>query len=177
MRKPQRFSAEKISLYVILLLTTMCSRSPAQTEMKPKPFFVYHIGEDPSIDSPAFKTCDERRVIPYYGGTKTIYRGEKPELEKHFTSYKPPVNADNQNGFITIRFVINCRGESGRFRMEQIDKNYQPFTFDTRITNQLLTLTQELKSWIPTQLNGVNHDSYYYLCFKINRGTIASITP
>jgi hypothetical protein len=164
-------------LLVPALVVCSCSTHLAQEKTTAQPFFVYHIEADPSQDDPSFSVCDEKLLIPYYGGKKTSYPGDKAYLIKHFSAYKEPLKSKGQSGFVTIRFIVNCKGKAGRFRMQQMDQAYQSFTFNKNITDQLLELTRQLNSWIPSEYDHRVVDTYYYLCFQIRDGKIISITP
>ena len=139
---------------------------------------VYHIPEDPKTDDPSFKPCNEQWINPYYG-VKTGYRGDKTALVKHFNvQYRKPNNKlSKQSGYITIRFIVNCKGKTGRFRLQQFDREYNITSYPQEIVSQLLNLTRQLNGWVPGQYNGESMDSYYYLCFKIKEGEIAEILP
>jgi hypothetical protein len=163
--------------FVLSFLFLSCSRHFAQEKPAPQPFFVYHISADPDIDDPSFVVCDEKLLIPYYGGRKTSYQGEKAFLYKHFSAYQAPAKSAGQTGFITIRFIVNCKGKAGRFRMQQMDKDYQSFTFNKKITNQILALTKQLNAWIPSEYDKRAVDTYYYFCFQIHDGKLITITP
>jgi hypothetical protein len=173
----KRFTVTKTLLILLTTLLVSCRKPLAQEITERKPYFIYHINHDPEKDDDSFKLCNEQWVIPYYGGTKTTFQGDKPALINHFSSYNPPSNSKGQTGFVTIRFIVNCKGEAGRFRMETLSPTLEPTRFDKTITKQLLTLTQHLNGWVPVQHEGKPIDSYYYLCFQMRDGKIITITP
>ena len=70
-----------------------------------------------------------------------------------------------------------ARQQTDRFRILQIDHNYQEKEFPKALTEQLLTLTKALDRWVPGEKNGKKYDTYYYLNFKIVNGKIAEILP
>ncbi|HKK38289.1 MAG TPA: hypothetical protein VJ949_02605, partial [Cryomorphaceae bacterium] len=83
----------------------------------------------------------------------------------------------NESGWVRIRFVVNCRGESGRFRMICSDEHYESREFDARITDQLMAITKSLDGWKPLP-DSENPDEYYqYLVFKIENGDLIEILP
>lgn len=84
---------------------------------------------------------------------------------------------DDQSGYITIRFIVNCKGITNRFRMYETDSLYQQFCFDPLITQQLQAITKNLHDWIPGKFDNRQYDSYYYLSFKINIGQLIDIMP
>jgi lysyl-tRNA synthetase class I len=84
---------------------------------------------------------------------------------------------NKQSGYIRIRFIVNCNGETGRFRVIQANEQYQEQAFDESITNQLLTIVKSLDGW-NTQKGKENPEDYYqYLVFKMKNGEIIEIMP
>lgn len=159
-----------------LLGLAQCSPKPAAADPAP----LRHVGDirpDPRLDDPDFAPCNELRIVQYYS-VDTYFRGGAKAIRKLILPRLHPVpKAKGQNGWVTVRFVINCRGETGRFRMLEIDRNYQPCTFHRALTDQLLAATKELHNWQPGQYDGATYDSYYYLNFKIADGAVQDILP
>lgn len=131
-------------------------------------------------DDSKFSPCgSEDRVLQYFNtGEGPQYVGEKPALLKHFYSkFQPPEN-NHQSGMIRIRFLVNCEGKAGRFRLTESDETYSPFTFDPKITGQLMQLTREIKDWKILKSSDTDAtDYYFYLIFKIKDGRIINILP
>jgi hypothetical protein len=118
--------------------------------------------------------------VPQYYQVETTYQGGLDAINRIFSSrynIKGIKNLQDQTGYITIRFIVNCRGGTGRFRMYQVDSAYQTFSFDAAISKKLLEITQSLAGWIPGTYKDKKVDSYYYLTFKIVRGELKGITP
>lgn len=134
---------------------------------------------DSLLDDPAFRICyNEDQAIQYFNNGKGMeYEGDKPALTDIFHKQYKPVASIGQTGFIRIRFIVNCNGESGRFRMLCSDLNYLPVQFDTNITDQLLAITKSLKGWKPKLWKESKVDYYQYLLFKIKDGNLIAILP
>jgi hypothetical protein len=134
---------------------------------------------DRNIDLPLFKTCSEKNIPQYYsvnggynGGRSEILRLAKKRL------FHPTASGSNStDGFITIRFIVNCNGKSGRFRVLQVDKSYKTTQFDKTQVSAILKFTESLKDW----KIGKNHqkptDYYQYLTFVIQNGQTTDILP
>jgi hypothetical protein len=130
-----------------------------------------------ALDDPTFVVCNPKVVFQYYN-TGSYYKQHKREIEHYFKShYLPAKQTASETGYLTIRFIINCSGKTGRFRMYELDANYQPYKFDDGIRNQLLKLTQELKGWQPAVYKNTIYDSYQYITFKLNKGAIECVLP
>lgn len=167
----------KLILFIFWVLLVSCSSNQIPQSNAEESLWVYHIQPDAAVDDPSFKLCDPKTAHPYYS-VGAGYAGDKRELIDYFLSRFENIDSTvSQTGFITIRFMINCQGLTGRFRLIEFDEAYKPYSFDPRISKQLLNLTRELKGWTPGKHDVQNYDSYYYLCFKIRNGTLIDITP
>ncbi|OQP59554.1 hypothetical protein A3860_37205 [Niastella vici] len=135
------------------------------------------ISYNAALDDSTFIVCNPKRVFQYYN-TGSYYRQHKREIEHYFKSrYQPAVQNAAQTGFLTIRFIINCSGKTGRFRMVELDASYQPYIFDRVISSQLMKLTKELQGWQPAVYKDTIYDSYQYITFKLNKGAIECVLP
>ena len=139
-----------------------------------------HVGDiafDAAIDTTNFKPCHEDLALQYYNFGKAIqYEGEKTKIVRQFDAQYKPV-ATEEDGYVTIRFLVNCEGKTGRFRTVELDENYLEKKMNPQITNQLLNITASLDGWIVGTLEGRKYDYYQYLTFKITDGDIENIMP
>jgi hypothetical protein len=142
--------------------------------------FPEHVGEipfDSLQDDPQFTVCNEKKVFQYYN-TGSYYKDHKNEIVKYLLGhYKPEDNFGDQHGYLSVKFIINCKGETGRFRLFEIDSNYQPASFNKALSGQLLSLVKQLHGWQPAVYKEQVYDSYQYITFRIRNGKIISITP
>lgn len=133
---------------------------------------------DEKIDDPNFKRCmDKDYGIQYYNNSDGLqYKGEKIEIiqaleELNLSSSK------QRNGYITIRFLVNCEGKTGLFRIQQMNENYRQENLDKNLAEKLLNFTKSLNGWIPKEFQGKRFDYYQYLTYKIENGKVAEILP
>lgn len=148
---------------------------------KDKPKYLRLVGDieaDTEIDGDVFQLCySEARVKQYFNFSQGIqYEGEKTAIVEAFRSNYEAVEVP-QSGWIRIRFIVNCKGESGRFRITTSNTVYQAQTFEPKITEQLLSITQSLKGWKPLPDPDDPRDYYQYLTFKIENGVLKEILP
>lgn len=128
------------------------------------------------MDDPTFTVCDEQFIFEYYNFQKGFqFEGEKIALINYFRTHYKALAKDN--GYFTVRFVVNCKGETGRFRTETMSFSYQPVEMDEETTNQLLKLCKELKGWGIGIYQEKARDYYQYLTFKIEEGQLTEILP
>ena len=163
--------------YTILIVLVVASCSPEKTHSQ----YLRWVGDstfDPEVDEQSFELCHgENRVKQYFNFSQGLkYQGEKSDFVKYFLSNYTPGDA-TQSGWIRIRFIVNCKGETGRFRVMGADPDYQPQEFDSSITDQLRSLTQSLEGWALLPDKEKPQDYYQYLIFKMKDGNIEEILP
>ncbi len=138
------------------------------------------IRTNPNIDDTSFHRCNgEEHTVQYFNYSNGFrYKGEKKELVSIFQKQFRPVKKKDQNGFVRIRFVVNCKGQSGMFRLIESDVNFKPFQFHPKVTNQLMEITKQLDGWfIVRDQSDKPVDYYQYLIFKIKDGNIEDLMP
>jgi len=141
------------------------------------PRMVGDIAYDSALDDPQFKICNDDVFKQYFNFVKgAVYIDEKPSLVKKFKAEYQPVKSD-QSGLLRVRFIVNCEGQAGRFRLLMMDNNYNPTEFADDIVNQILSIVKKQERWalLPNENNPENY--YQYLIFKIREGKIIEILP
>ena len=126
-----------------------------------------------------FEACNGEGKYQYYydeiGTSNSRNRQEK--LSYFLEHYDYPFDS-NENGYIRIRFVVNCKGEIGRFSLQEMDRDYKKKRFPLEITQQLFDLVSQLDGWIPMELwSNKPIDYYVHIGFKIKNGQIEEILP
>jgi hypothetical protein len=134
------------------------------------------------LDKKEFQLCGNGYGYQYFNDEKgVIYEGEKKAIEEEFRVKYRSEDAKKETGSIRIRFLVNCKGETDRFRVIGMDNNFQEKLFDKSITEQLITISKELKGWKTKTFYSKNekvpYDFYQYLIFKIKDGQITEILP
>ena len=132
---------------------------------------------DSDLDDPQFKPCHEDLTLVHYNfGNPDLYKDEKPAIVNAFKNIQLVQHPKN-TGFITVRFMVNCEGETGRFRIEQLDMNYKPMKFNGAILDTIVSTTKSLDGWLPATYDNKVFDYYKYLTFKIVDNKIVDILP
>ncbi|PWK29306.1 hypothetical protein LV89_00146 [Arcicella aurantiaca] len=165
---------------IFLSLPSFCQDN--KTTMLKYPNSTGDIDFDSTLDKKDFKLCGQGYGYQYFNDSKgVLYEGEKKAIEQSFKEKYKSQNASKQTGLIRIRFMVNCKGETDRFRLIGMDEKYQEKTFDKSITEQLLTITKGLKGWkakaFHSKTEMLAYDFYQYLIFKIKDGQITEILP
>lgn len=136
---------------------------------------------DEKLDEAGFKKCGAGKNQPfsfqYYNGSKAFgYKGEKIaiveklENENIYTEKKV-------NGYITVRFLVNCEGKTGRFRLKHMNSDLKDMALDEELENKLLKFTKSLNGWMPKEIEGLKVDYYQYLTYKIEDGKVSEVLP
>lgn len=135
------------------------------------------ISFDKNTDDPDFKICNPNRIFQYYG-VQTGYKGGNKAIKTFFfNNFRYEAEFKGITGYVTIRFIVNCKGQTGWFRVQQMDSQYKITHFNKKAVTQLLKLTKKLNGWIPGKFEDETRDSYYYLNFKLTGGHLKDITP
>lgn len=130
------------------------------------------------LDDQTFSICNSENILQYFNNLSGLeYKGEKAEIIQIFKDNFEPTNLNTDNGLITVRFIVNCKGEIGRFRLSQMDIDYNEKQFSESISDQILSITKSLKGWQPKELNENPIDYYQILSFKLEKGHIIDILP
>lgn len=166
-------------LILSILLITSCNSNeiepPDRLEYKR---WVGDIETDELSDADDFKLCnDESQVYQYFNdGNGLQYEGEKISIIETFKDQYSEQEV-GQTGLLRIRFIVNCEGVAGRFRLLGMDDDFKFKKFSNTISNELLRITKTLKNWQPKKVESQPIDYYQYLVFKLQDGRIIEILP
>lgn len=162
---------------IIASIVLLCFITPALAQQQPFPENVGDIPFDSLQDDPGFVVCNPKQVLQYYN-TTSYYKDHKKEIANYLLNHFSMQDSfRDQNGFLTIRFIINCKGNTGRFRLLEMDNNYQPIHFKAAFSQHLLQLVKQLGGWQAAVYKEKVYDSYQYITFRIREGKIISISP
>lgn len=170
---------KKSLLPLVFLILLSCQSEKKTIEKQEYLRWVGDIKQNNQIDDMDFKVChgDENSIQYFNLGGGPIYNGEKPHIIQTFKDNYQPITKKNQNGFIRIRFMVNCEGKAGRFRVLQSDENYRETKFDDAIVTQLEKITKGIENWVVLYRDEIPIDYYMYLIFKITDGQLTEILP
>jgi len=126
-----------------------------------------------------FELCGEfGQILDYYNGTPDAgYTGGKRGLWTAINPQLDPNALRGESGYLTFRFVVNCKGEAGWFVLEQAGLDYRKKEFDGQTIGHLSKIVASLKTWHPTVVRGKAYDAYCYLTFKLKDGEIVDLLP
>lgn len=130
-------------------------------------------------DALYFEVCGhENGIVDYYNSSPDVrYADGKGEMKKIIRERLVREKLQGQSGYLTFRFVVNCKGEAGRFVMEQSDLNYQKKRFPRETIDHLYEITYDLKRWQPAIIRDEKQDAYVYLTYKLQNGVVTDVLP
>lgn len=138
---------------------------------------VGYISFDKKTDNPNFYLCDEKNIFEYYQVNPSYKEGLKSiqaYFKNHITALNELIKTD---GYLTVRFIINCKGETDRFRASFVNKNYNKVKINSDLQSKLISLFKKMGQWNPGYFEGTYFDSYKHIIFKISNGKIEEIYP
>ena len=167
-----------VAIFLAFAFSAACGPAKKTTLSDSKyPNNVGDITPDSLLDDPSFLVCSKSNIPQYYA-VNGRFEGEKAAIERYFKeNFRKNQAWKKEEGYITIRFVVNCKGQSGRFRVQEMSPEYLPKKFPATLIQQLLQLTKQMQGWIPATIKDTPCDFYQYLCFTIAQGDIVRITP
>ena len=172
-------------LFILSLIVALHSCDTTKTgHVEEKSKYLNHVGDilyDSLLDaSPTgFMPCNENYSYQYYNfeSNGPQYKGERPKLvEEVISNYKVPKDS-SENGYITIRFVVNCKGKSGYYRAKQLDEDYLKKSFSKELLTNLTRSVMSLNGWEIKQYKNRPMDYHQYLTFRLVNSQIISIVP
>ncbi len=169
------FAHKIITFITFYFIMSSCSENKKQEQ------YFNDLGEipfDEQLDDKNFTVCHEDLTLPFnYGGFGLIYEGEKRRLVETIKEKFNYPRTKGQTGFITIRFIINCEGQTGRFRVIETDLNLKAKKFDKNVSTQILNITKGLDGWKILERWDKMWDVQQYLTFKFEDGILIDVLP
>ncbi|WP_299253012.1 hypothetical protein [uncultured Aquimarina sp.] len=143
---------------------------------------VGYIDFDKTIDKDKeLAICLPHKLIAdYYNGRndRAGFIGGKGKLKKLVYSKLDTNKLNNESGYLTFRFVINCNGIAGKFITdESADFDYNKKQFSKETIAHLYDILSHVKQWKPVIIRNKNRDSYFYITFILKNGEIQDILP
>lgn len=132
-----------------------------------------------SLDDAAFQVCDEQRVFQYYNFSQgPQYLGGKRSFVRQFElPLDTATRTALQSGYIIVRFIVNCHGEAGRYRIQQMNFQYTEMQFEDALLDAVVKKLKSINQWPVNYWEDTPTDYYTYVTFKILDGRVIEILP
>ena len=131
---------------------------------------------DKDSDNPDFKVCDELNIEEYYQVNPSYGEG-KPSIRKYFSPHKEVLEElCEKDGYVIVRFVINCQGQTDRYRTQFMSLNYKDEnTVNTELQKKIIRLTRNMGNWTPGKYDGKTYDCYQHLKFLFKNSKLIDV--
>ena len=169
------------AVYLFAMLSFALVSCQTEKAAKKNPNTVGDIEFDEKLDDAGFKKCGSEKwgrfSFQYYQGTKEYgYKGEKIAIVEKLK--KENIYSEKKiDGYITVRFLVNCEGKTGLFRLQHMSPDLKESVLDEELENKLLQFTKSLDGWMPKEIKGLKVDYYQYLTYKIENGKVSEVLP
>ncbi|AZA91515.1 hypothetical protein EG343_13150 [Chryseobacterium nakagawai] len=169
------------AVYLFTLFSFVLFSCQAEKNRSKYPDTVGDIAFDSKLDEAGFKKCGAGKnkhfsFQYYHGPQKFDYKGEKNAIVEKLK--KENIYSEKKiNGYITVRFLVNCEGKTGLFRLKHMNSELKDIALDEELENRLLKFTTLLNGWMPKEIEGLKVDYYQYLTYKIEDGKVSEVLP
>jgi len=167
----------KICQLFIFSALLLIGCNAANVEVPPTKKYNDAVGDIPfqaDLDDINFKLCDSTKVIhqrtglSYEGGNETI-------LQEYLDKFSFQSSYAEFTGYVVIRFLMNCKNETGRFRMQILADDFSLQDCPAEMRAELLSIAQGLKGWQHAPTKDANLDYSKYINIKITHGKVIEI--
>ncbi len=124
-----------------------------------------------------FKPCGDYIFEYYNGNSHDVFIGGKYAFKKTVFPLIDSALLFQESGYLTFRFVVNCKGQIGRLVTEMVDENFNETVFNKKTVDHLAGILLDLDSWKVNKFRGKEMDAYTYITFKFKDGKIIEILP
>jgi hypothetical protein len=131
---------------------------------------------DKSLDNSNFTVCDELNIEEYYQ-VNPLYGEGMPSVRKYFAPHKQALEAlCEKDGYVIVRFVINCQGQTDRYRTKFMSLNYtDENAVNAELQKKLIQLTRNMGNWTPGKYDGKTYDCYKHLKFLFKNSRLVDV--
>jgi len=163
------------TVFSFIVLLFACQ--PVLIEKEAPKIYSHWIGDilfDAQLDESDFQLCDSTKIV-HRRNALSYEKGKQVFKEICLDRFQFQPEFAEFTGYIMIRFLINCNGQTGRFRAESLAPDFSLREAPEGLTNHLLEISRGLKRWNRNRVADENADCSKYLNFKIKNGKIENI--
>lgn len=163
-------------LLLILLIRVMTfsqNTVPQHLNVKEKIGWIQY---DKSLDNSNFKVCDELNIEEYYQVNPSYGEG-LPSIKKYISAHQQELEAlCKKDGYVIVRFVINCQGQTDRYRTKFMLLNYtDENTVNAELQKKIIQLMRDMGNWTPGKYDGKTYDCYQHLKFLFKNSKLVDV--
>ena len=160
-----------LTILFLLLFTHRKAAAQSHTEG-------FNPGATHHTDSACFtRLCDLRYVSPQYWQVNAKNTKSSTQILKEWKAFYTAPDTFRQSGFLTIRFIVNCKNEPCCFYFYEMNDKYQPIKFSQIVKDKMQVFVEQLGGWKSVNYQDAPANYYYYLNFNIQNGAFKSVSP
>ena len=76
------------------------------------------------------------------------------------------------NGYCIVRFAVNCKDETDRFRLEFLNTDFKKIEIDPNFEFNIHSTVKRLNGWIHPVYKNKDYDGYSFFILKMINGKI-----
>lgn len=103
------------------------------------------------------------------GGKRVLWRYLGEQLDESLL--------EEESGYLTFRFVVNCEGKVGRFVTEEASLDFVRKRFSEQLVNHVFQLLSTFDDWQATHIRDGVVDAYAYVTLKLKDGELIDVLP
>ena len=148
------------------------------TEGKQFKNYIGYINPEEALLNSEYVLCDKENIkLTYNGASPYAFNGTKKKFRDSILSkYNHQVYTDS--GYISFRFLVNCKGEAGWFEISEMNLDLKEVNLEDKMVSELLELTSNSENWNQLGSNkGGFIDYYMYILYRIENGKVTEILP
>jgi len=131
---------------------------------------------DKSLDNSNFKVCDELNIEEYYQVNPSYGEGMS-SIRNYISAHQQALEAlCEKDGYVIVRFVINCQGQTDRYRAKFMSLNYtDENAINAELQKKIIQLMRDMGSWTPGKYDGKTYDCYQHLKFLFKNSKLVDV--
>lgn len=163
---------QAIFMFVVLLI--LGCESDQSENMADYPNQMGEISFDATKDDPDFALCNAQDLV--HSRTSLSYTGGRQRIVQTSREvFATAASKHDFNGYIIVRFLVNCKGQVGRLRIEPMDDGFMEQTAPEGLIDLVKQSVEALDEWTITKKANEGKDHSKYLNFKIKNGQVDAI--
>ncbi len=125
-------------------------------------------------DNSEYLVCDSTNVAS--GRNRVQYHGGNKRLKQDIISaFQFNASYANFDGFITIRFLVNCKHMPGRYRAQSLNYDFSIAEAPSNLLSTSLNIIKELDDWIVKSNNDEPQDYLKFINLRFTNGKIQHV--
>ena len=133
-----------------------------------------YIPFDPQLDDINFTVCDSNGIVS--GRSYLKYASGRSQLIDDIQSnYEFKQAFADFDGFVIVRFLMNCKGEYGRYRSQSLHLDFTPQEAPEGLNEHLMDVIKGLDNWTKLLTREPQTEYSKYINLKISDGQIEHV--